>query len=96
MSEFHRYIVQASGNSRLAEMVVGLIEQHERIVHFSLSMQNRDIEFHHIHDNLVEALLAGDGARAAKIAEAAIRGSQNKIIESFIASPPATPTTRQK
>lgn len=94
--EFHRYIVQASGNSRLAEMVVGLIEQHERIVHFSLSMQNRDIEFHHVHDSLVDALLDGDGARAAKIAEAAIRGSQNKIIESFVSSPSAASLTPEQ
>ena len=81
--EFHRYIVEASGNSRLAEMVIALIEQHERIVHFSLSLHKRDNEFHHVHDNLVEALLAGEGARAAEIAQKAIRGSQDKVIGSF-------------
>lgn len=83
---FHRFIVEACGNSRLAEIVITLIEQHERIVHFSLSMQNRDSEFHHVHDNLVEALLDGDGERAATIARDAILSSQNKIIESFVAS----------
>lgn len=83
---FHRHIVEASGNQRLAEMVISLIEQHERIVHFSLTLQNRDSEFHHIHDNLVEALLEGDGERAASIARKAIRGSQDKIIESLVSS----------
>jgi DNA-binding GntR family transcriptional regulator len=87
---FHRYIVEASGNGRLAAMVVALIEQHERIIHFSLSVQNRDIEFHHVHDSLVDALIAGDAARAAEIAEAGIRGSQAKIVQAFLseATPP--------
>ncbi|MEM9138926.1 MAG: GntR family transcriptional regulator [Pseudomonadota bacterium] len=80
----HSYIAGASGNSRLAAMVISLIEQHERIIHFSLSIQNRDVEFHHVHDPLVEALIAGESDRAAQIVEAAIRGSQAKIIESFL------------
>lgn len=80
----HSYIAGASGNSRLAAMVISLIEQHERIIHFSLSIQNRDIEFHHVHDSLVDALVAGDSARAADIVEAAIRGSQARIIEAFL------------
>lgn len=81
---FHSYIAEASGNGRLAAIVISLIEQHERIIHFSLSIQNRDIEFHHVHDTLVEALVAGDSNGAAKIVDAAIRGSQAKIVESFL------------
>ncbi|MGI9449940.1 MAG: GntR family transcriptional regulator [Geminicoccaceae bacterium] len=84
--EFHRYIVRAAGNDRLTEMVISLIEQHERIVHFSLSVQNRDVEFHHVHDDLVEALLDGDGDRAAELAERAIRSSQQKIMDSLLSS----------
>ena len=89
----HSYIVGASGNGRLAAMVIALIEQHERIIHFSLSLQNRDTEFHHRHDSLVEALIAGEPGRAAEIVEAAIRGSQAKILEAFLseASPVNTP-----
>ncbi|MEO0944257.1 MAG: GntR family transcriptional regulator [Pseudomonadota bacterium] len=80
----HSYIAQASGNSRLAAMVIALIEQHERIIHFSLRVQNRDLEFHHVHDTLVDALIAGDAEKAAQIAEAAIRGSQTRIIDAFL------------
>ena len=58
---FHEHVVQASRNSRLAEIVMSLIEHHERIVHFSLSLKDRDVEFHHLHDDLVTALLEGDG-----------------------------------
>ena len=84
--EFHCYVVTASGNQRLAEMVIGLIEQHQRIVHFSLTLHNRDSEFVHIHDKLVDALIAGDRDRAADITEKTIRGSQKKIMESLVST----------
>ena len=80
----HSYIARASGSNRLAAMVIALIEQHERIIHFSLSIQNRDAEFHHVHDSLVDALIDGNSERAAEIVEAAIRGSQARIIEAFL------------
>ena len=83
---FHRHVVEACGNRRLAELVVSLMEQHERIVHFSLALHNRDSEFHHVHDGLVAALLRGDGELAAALACDAIQGSQNKIIQSFAAA----------
>ena len=87
---FHEHVVRASRNSRLAGMVMSLIEHHERIVHFSLALKDRDVEFHHLHDDLVAALLAGDGDRAAAIAGRAIRGSQNKVIEALMGdSPPS-------
>jgi DNA-binding GntR family transcriptional regulator len=84
--EFHSYVVSASGNQRLSEMVIGLIEQHQRIVHFSLTLHNRDSEFLHIHDKLVDALLSGDRDRAAEITEKTIRGSQKRIMESLVST----------
>lgn len=81
---FHEHVVQSSRNGRLAEFVMSLIEHHERIVHFCLSLEDRDIEFHHRHDDLLSALLDGDGERAAVAAERAIRGSQKKIIETLM------------
>lgn len=88
----HSYIAEASGNSRLAGMVIALIEQHERIIHFSLRVQNRDLEFHHVHDDLIDALISGDAAKAAEITEAAIRGSQARIIDAFLSEvSPAKP-----
>ncbi len=87
---FHEHVMRASRNRRLAEIVMSLIEQHERIVHFSLALKDRGVEFHHRHDDLVEALLAGDGARAAACAERAIKGSQMKIIEILMGRPEST------
>ena len=80
---FHRYVAESTGNQRLVTLVVGLMEQHERIVHLGLAMQRREHEFHHFHDDLVTALIEGDGERAAQLAEKALRGSQRKVMEAL-------------
>ena len=81
--EFHRYVAESSGNQRLSALVVGLMEQHERIVHLGLALQKREHEFHHYHDDLVVALIEGDGERAARLTESALRGSQRKVLEAL-------------
>lgn len=86
---FHRYVGEASGNQRLAAIVVELLEQHERIVHLGLALQNREHAFHHYHDELVVALIEGDGERAAALAERAIRGGQDMVMGALMSS--ATP-----
>ena len=80
---FHRYVAECSGNQRLVALVVGLMEQHERIVHLGLALQRREHEFHHYHDDLVTALIEGDADRAAHLTEAALRGSQKKVMEAL-------------
>ena len=85
--EFHRYVAECTRNQRLVSLVVGLMEQHERIVHLGLAMQRREHEFHHFHDDLVAALIEGDGERAAKLTENALRGSQRKVMEALTDSP---------
>ena len=83
---FHRYVAECTGNQRLVTLVVGLMEQHERIVHLGLALQRREHEFHHFHDDLVDALIAGDADRAAQLTEAALRGSQRKVMEALTES----------
>jgi len=80
---FHRYVAECSGNQRLVALVVGLMEQHERIVHLGLALQRREHEFHHYHDDLVTALIEGDAERAAHLTEAALRGGQKKVMEAL-------------
>ena len=84
--EFHRYVAEASGNQRLAALVVDLMEQHERIVHLALALQKREHEFLHFHDELVAALSEGDGDRAAELTERALRGGQKKVMEALLFS----------
>ena len=83
---FHRYVAECAGNQRLVALVVSLMEQHERIVHLGLALQRREREFHHFHDDLVTALIEGDGERAAQLTEAALRGGQKKVMEALTAS----------
>ena len=83
---FHRYVAECTGNQRLVALVVGLMEQHERIVHLGLALQRREHEFHHFHDDLVAALIEGDADRAAQLTEAALRGSQRKVMEALTES----------
>ena len=80
---FHRYVAECTGNQRLVALVVGLMEQHERIVHLGLALQRREHEFHHYHDDLVAALIEGEGERAAQLTESALRGSQRKVMEAL-------------
>jgi len=80
---FHCYVAECTGNQRLVTLVVALMEQHERIVHLGLALQRREHEFHHFHDDLVTALIEGDGERAAKLTEAALRGGQQKVMEAL-------------
>ncbi|MCY4137948.1 MAG: GntR family transcriptional regulator [Rhodobacteraceae bacterium] len=84
--EFHRYIAESSGNQRLAALVIDLMEQHERIVHLGLALQNREREFLHRHDDLVSALIDGDGDRAARLAEHSLRGGQRMVVEALLSS----------
>ena len=81
---FHRYIAEASGNRRLAALVIDLMEQHERIVHLGLSSRNQESKFHHRHDDLVQALLDGDGDLAAELVEHSLRGGQRKVVEAML------------
>ena len=83
---FHRYVAECTGNQRLVTLVVSLMEQHERIVHLGLALQRREHEFHHFHDDLVAALIEGDGERAAQLTESALRGGQKKVMEALMDS----------
>ena len=85
--EFHRYVAETAGNQRLAALVVSLMEQHERIVHLGLALQRREHEFHHFHDDLVVALIEGDGEWAAQLTESALRGGQKKVMEALAGVP---------
>ena len=83
---FHQYVAEASGNQRLAALAVDLMEQHERIVHLGLALQKREHEYLHFHDDLVTALIDGNGERAAELTERALRGGQRKVMEALLSS----------
>ena len=84
--EFHCYVAHASGNRRLASLVIDLMEQHQRIMHLGLALQHREHEYRHRHDDLVTALIDGDGVLAGEITEQSLRSGQRIVVEAMLAS----------
>jgi DNA-binding GntR family transcriptional regulator len=84
---FHTTIADASGNRRLAEAVRRVLEESERLLHFSNVLRNRSDDFAHEHKELVDALIAGDGESARKLTLAHITASQRLVLDALLTSP---------
>lgn len=85
-TEFHVAIARASGNSRLADILAQLIREMERIFHVGLRIRNRSEEMAHEHRDLVNALVAGDGEAARRIAIDQILAAQKMVMDGLLAS----------
>jgi DNA-binding GntR family transcriptional regulator len=84
---FHVAVAEKSGNRRLASMIDRLIEENDRILHLGLALGDRAGQFQHEHRELSEALVAGEGERAAELARSAIEGGERLVMEALLASP---------
>jgi len=85
--EFHTMLARASGNPRLADVVERLLEESERLFHIGLMLRNRTDEMAHEHGELVDALVAGDGEAARRIAVQQILTSQRMVVDALLSSP---------
>ncbi|MHB8381533.1 MAG: GntR family transcriptional regulator [Candidatus Binataceae bacterium] len=83
-TDFHVTVARASGNYRLADTLASVLDEMERFFHFALASSDRDNEMRHEHHDLVEALLAGDGTRAERIASEQVRAAQRMVIDVMI------------
>lgn len=86
-TEFHVTIARASGNDRLADALAEMLEELERVFHLGLMFRDRNDEMFHEHHDLIEALLAGDGERAERIAADQIRAAQRMVFNALLSSP---------
>jgi DNA-binding GntR family transcriptional regulator len=79
---FHEAITGLSGNRRMAEYSRDLVEQYDRLVSVSISMTPpRDYdEFLREHCDIIDALQARDGRRAARLVGAHIERGEKRII----------------
>jgi DNA-binding GntR family transcriptional regulator len=84
--EFHVTIARASGNERLAETLARLLEEMERLFHLGLAVRNRTTEMQHEHATLVNALVAGDGTTAARLAVEQIESAQKMVWDAVMSS----------
>jgi DNA-binding GntR family transcriptional regulator len=85
-TEFHVTVARASGNEIMAEVIAGLLDREERLNHLSHMLHDRNEVAYHEHHELVEALVAGDGARAEQVMADQIRSARAFVVEALISS----------
>ena len=86
-TEFHALVAEASGNQLLAGLVRTLLDKVERVQHMGHLLRDRNEAAVHEHHELVEALLAGDGARAERVMADQIRDARAFVIAALMLSP---------
>lgn len=79
---FHQAMTRLSRNSRMADYSENLADYHDRLVRVSISMTaRRDYEgFVKEHGEIIDALQARDGRRAARLVGAHIKRGEKRII----------------
>jgi DNA-binding GntR family transcriptional regulator len=81
---FHTTIADSSGNHRLASAVRSVLDESERLFHLSAVLKNRSDEVIHEHKDLIDALIAGDGETARRMALTHITASQRLVLEALM------------
>jgi DNA-binding GntR family transcriptional regulator len=85
-TEFHVTIARASGNDRLVVIVAQLLREMERLFHVGLRLRNRSEEMAHEHQDLVDALVAGQAERAKDIAADQIIAARKMVLDGLMSS----------
>ncbi len=86
-TEFHTIVARSSGNRVLADMVVAVLEKVARVHHMGHLLRDRNEEASHEHHDLIEALVAGDGARAERIMTEQIAAARSFVLQWMLSSP---------
>lgn len=82
--EFHLAVARASRNSRLVQLIAQTADEMSRVIAASYEIGE--------HASIVEALRAGDGARARAAMIEHIRGSQGRALKREVSGFPAGPS----
>lgn len=99
-TRFHAIIARAGGNRRLAAVLEQVLDQMERLHYMGLALMSRSDENVQEHQEIVRAIMHGDGNRAREVVNAHTRASQIMVIESLLSSKEllatnlATPSTK--
>jgi len=83
---FHVGIARASGNERLAGIIASLLDEMERLFHLGLMLRDRNDEMYHEHHDLVDALTACDGERAARVVVEQIEAARTMVTDALLSS----------
>lgn len=93
---FHVGIAQASGNQRLATAIAGLHDECERILRFGMTHLDWSSDWRHGHEEIVEALVRGDGAQAEQLALRQLETSEKFVLGALLAGFSDTPLGRPR
>lgn len=83
-TEFHHGVAMASGNERLAEILLRLLEDLERLFNLELDVRDSAEEMVAEHVDLVSALLERDSQKARQIMADQIRSSEQRVLEAIV------------
>lgn len=86
-TEFHVTIARATDNERLVELVVNLLDELERLLHFSYLLGDRNLETAAEHQAIVDALAAGDADRADQAVRDFLIADRRLLLDVLIDSP---------
>ncbi|SEP26025.1 DNA-binding transcriptional regulator, GntR family [Salinihabitans flavidus] len=82
--EGRRILGEASGNARLATMIIELVDSLERYLRLGLLTENRSRVFAESHDVLVSLLVAGKKEQAADLSRSQMTASREFIMEALL------------
>jgi DNA-binding GntR family transcriptional regulator len=86
-AEFHITIAEATGNERLSTLVATLLDELERLLHFSYLLGDRNLETAAEHQAIVDALAAGDADGADQAVSDFLIADRHILLDVLIASP---------
>ena len=89
-TELHATIALAAGNSKLAAVVIQVLDEVERLLHLALELGGSRVTMSHEHRSLVDAVVAADGDAAANAVAEQIHGVERLILETAMSSPQVT------
>jgi DNA-binding GntR family transcriptional regulator len=85
-TRFHAVIARAGGNKRLTAALEQVLDQMERLYYMGLARTARSEANVQEHQDLVRAIMRGDGDLARNVVIAHTRASQTMVIDSLLSS----------
>ena len=82
---FHAAIAVASGNSRLADSIIQLLDETDRLIYLGLPLASEREEIQLGHQPLIDALADGDAAAAERLAYEHVSAAKQTRIDTLIA-----------
>lgn len=84
--EFHMLIAHSTGNERLTSTVRNVLNDLERIFHFTMTTRNRTEEMRHEHEALIVALSKGNAVEAERAICDELSASKAVVLDALMSS----------